>query len=165
MNPTHLRELVIRPTLQHLQLGGAAAEDLLLGTAAQESGLGASLKQLGKGPALGIYQTEPATHDDIWANFLRYRGDLRDRVIALLAHVNLGLPLPVTSQDSLAHQLVWNVAYATAIARLVYLRDPAPLPAAGDVVAMAATWKRVYNTEGGAGTVDEFKRNWGRLCG
>ncbi|KAF0118141.1 MAG: hypothetical protein FD149_866 [Rhodospirillaceae bacterium] len=72
----HFVTTVIRPTLLHLGLHSPAAEALLLGTAIQESRLGTYLRQTGGGPALGVYQMEPATHEDIWTNFLAYRPDL-----------------------------------------------------------------------------------------
>ena len=61
------RANIIRPVL--LVIGGEsrAAENLILGTALQESNL-RYLRQLGDGPARGVYQMEPATHDDIWDN-------------------------------------------------------------------------------------------------
>jgi len=35
-----------------------------------------------------------------------------------------------------------------------------PIPAAGDIPAMAAYWKTHYNTPGGAGTAAQFIANW-----
>jgi hypothetical protein len=66
----------IGPVLRQLGLDEyrmQAAEELLLGTALQESGL-IYRRQLNNGPALGLFQMEPATHDDIWADFLTYHG-------------------------------------------------------------------------------------------
>ena len=60
LNVRDLRVEVIRPALRALDLWSPAAEDLVLGTAAQESGL-AYLRQIGGGPALGLWQIEPAT--------------------------------------------------------------------------------------------------------
>ena len=138
------RLLVVRPALTHLGLWSAAAENLLLGTAVHESGL-RFLRQLGDGPARGLFQIEPATHDDLWENFLRRRRALRTKVAALAA------PVP-----SRLEQLATNAAYATAMARLVYLRAPEPLPAAHDVEALARYWKRHYNTARGGGSTAAF---------
>lgn len=123
-----------------------------MGTAAQESRL-EWLSQLGGGPGLGLWQCEPATHEDIWQNYLRFREELRGRVCLLLA-----------AWPSGAAALASNLAYAAVMCRLQYLRDREPLPPAGDVEAMARTWKRVYNSEKGKGTPAEFVRNW-RLVG
>ena len=46
------------------------------------------------------------------------------------------------------------------MARVKYYRCPAPLPAAGDLEAQAAYYKRWYNPPGGAATVAEYMANW-----
>jgi hypothetical protein len=45
IDPLDLRKLVIAPALALIGLGGAAAEELMLGTALQESGCGRRLAQ------------------------------------------------------------------------------------------------------------------------
>ena len=116
----------------------------MLGTAITESGLRA-LKQAGGGPALGVYQIEPATHADVWRNYLAYRPARAARVLTLAGGA-LGRP----------GQLVWNMGYATAIARLVYYRRPEPLPAADNLAALAAYWKAHFNTVDGKGSALKF---------
>ena len=49
------------------------------------------------------------------------------------------------------------------MARIHYLRVPEALPAADDVVGLAAYWKRYYNTELGAGTVEKFVESYQRI--
>ena len=56
-----------------------AAEELVLGTAIVESSL-IYISQHGAGPALGLWQVEPATHDDLYANYLSYRQELGSRL-------------------------------------------------------------------------------------
>lgn len=123
------------------------AEDLLIGTAVQESGL-AYLVQLYDGPAKGVYQVEPATLYDIYESYLEYRTPLRDKVDQLRSS------LPI-EQD-----LISNLCYATAIARLVYYRSPEPLPDKNDVPGMAHMWKVAYNTFKGKGTEVEFIKHY-----
>lgn len=147
ISPSDLRTHVIRPVCDFLGLGGPAVEELLLGTAAQESGCGAHLAQMG-GPALGIWQMEPATHDDLWSNFLTYRHPLSDKVGDLLVGA-----LPKVAQ------LAGNLYYACAMARLQYLRSPMAIPAAGDLDGQAACYKQVYNTPLGAATVEQYIAN------
>ena len=53
-----------------------------MGTITQES-RATYVKQLGNGPALGLAQMEPATHDDIWINFLKYKTALAEPVIRM----------------------------------------------------------------------------------
>ncbi len=143
-----LRELVVRPALKKIGLWSEAAENLLLGTAAQESQMGRYLRQI-QGPALGIYQCEPATHQDIWDNYLIYKGPLLGAVTKLIV-----LHMPRTEQ------LAWNLMYATAIARVHYLRIKEPLPAADDVVSLGCYWKNHYNTHLGKGTVEEYVKSY-----
>ena len=151
INATQLRELVIRPTLQELDLHSIEAEHLLLMTAAHESNLGTYLKQI-RGPALGIYQMEPATHDDIWSNFIKYR-----------KQVSTNLRMLGGIQDSPA--LIYDLRYATAMARIHYLRDPKPIPSMKEyedfyeyVTALAAYAKRVFNTYEGKATIKDYEQ-------
>ena len=145
------RTFVIRPTLENLGLHSPAAENLVLGTALHESGgfrffdqwTGADDVKLG--PAFGLYQIEPATHDDVLLNFVSWRPKLR----AKLSLVEAPIPSP-------HEQLVTNLAYATAICRLIYYRRPEPLPAADDLPGLARYWKKFYNTSAGAGTEAQF---------
>ena len=149
-----LRDLVVRPALDAIGLGGPAAEELMIGTILQESGGGHWLHQLGTGPAIGICQMEPATHDDIWRNFLRSRPDLAAKVQRLMVEAQVG-------EDG-ASEMAGNLYYAVAMARLVYARAPEPLPPAADLAAQAAYYKRHYNTADGAATVAPYMANWQR---
>ena len=148
LNPYQLRDLVIRPTLQRLAIWSDAAEELVLGTAIQESGL-QYLQQLGGGPARGLWQMEPATHNDIWQNFLHFRTKLGLNVLG-----------PYTRPDPT--RLVWDLAYACSMCRILYLRCSDPLPPAGDIKAQAAYWKTHFNTPLGKGTVEQYIANWHR---
>lgn len=64
MDKKQLRELVTH-VLKKYDLYSADAVELLMLTAATESNLGCYIKQVGGGPALGIFQCEPNTYD--WA--------------------------------------------------------------------------------------------------
>lgn len=136
-----------------LNLYSPAAVNLLLGTAAQESGFGTYLKQI-KGPALGVFQMEPATETDIWKNYLSYQTELRGRVIQVSG----------VSGPTRLH-LKGNLIYQIALCRLHYLRRPEPLPAADDLPELAGYWKAYYNTPQGRGTEDEFLENYRRYVG
>ena len=149
MDPEHFRMYVVRPTLEYLEPEipySKSAENLLVGTAAHESRL-KYLHQI-QGPAKGVFQIEPATADDIWDNYLAFRPDLASKVRGLASQ-----KFPVGKNE----QLITNLAYATAMARLKYWRSPSSLPHdPDDVFGLAQLWKAVYNTELGAGTVDQF---------
>lgn len=147
---------VIKPVLIALGLDETdirPATELLLGTALQESGL-KFRTQIGGGPALGLFQMEGPTHDDIWENFLKFRKPLADKV----REFN-------TNAQPSAADLVNNDRYAAAMARVDYFRmgqivGETPIPAAGDIAAMGAYWKKFYNTAGGAGAAGEFETTW-----
>lgn len=155
IDPAQLRALVVRPALETLGLWSGSAEALVMGTALAESRL-TYIAQLG-GPALGLWQCEPATHSDIWHNYLDYRKDLAGRVMLAAGRGTSTPRLP--SHD----WLIFNMRYAAAICRVHYRRDPNPLPAADDVRGMGAYWKRSYNSRLGAGTVEHFVDAYGVL--
>jgi hypothetical protein len=141
-----VRDYIIEPTLEQIGLYSTAAVELLLGTALQESRL-TYIKQLGGGPALGLWQMEPDTHDDIWRNWLAYRHDLACKIKTICPTAR-------------AQDLVGNNTYACAMARLHYRRVKEPLPPAGDRPGQAAYWKAHYNTILGRGTAEEYLHNW-----
>lgn len=143
-----LRQLIIRPVTVSLDLGGDGVEELLLGTALQESSAGRSLDQNGGGPGLGVWQMEPGTHDDLWRNFLGGRPLLAQRV---LTWTFIGLPKAI--------QMIGNLYYACAMARVQYYRSPRPIPSPGDLQGQAELYKVAYNTPLGAATIEQYKRN------
>lgn len=152
---SQFRARVIVPVLGYLgaPFDSPAAIELLLGTAIQESGL-LQLAQVPNGPALGVYQIEPATHDDVLTNFVAPRPSVQGRI--------RGLAAATPDRDQ---QLVTNLAYATAIARMIYFRAPDPLSSATDIAGLAAYWKAHYNTAGGAGTEADFIANYHAFTG
>lgn len=131
------KALIVRGTLAQIGLAGDAAVNLLTGTALVESEL-YFLRQMG-GPALGLWQMEPATHDDCWQNFLNTQPQLGQSIRMLAGRRNPTVALLIT-----------NLAYACAMARVKYLRAAPPLPAATDAAALSAYHKRIYNTARGA---------------
>lgn len=154
------RTFIIRPALIMINLWSVAAEDLVLGTAVHESGGLKYFEQItGKddtklGPALGFFQIEVPTHDDLWRNFLNVpsRWMLRQNLVKLM-----------TSEES-ARQLMTNLSYAAAIARLIYYRRPEALPAEGDIDGYAAMWKLAYNTKAGKGRPEQWARAYRAMC-
>ena len=154
-DPQGLVDDVIKPVLTGLGLDQQpqAPTELLLGTAIQESGMFQRVQQ-GGGPALGLFQMEPNTHDDIWNNFLKYRPALAAQVDAFL-----------NGDPQASSTLQNNDHYAAAMTRVHYYRmgqivAKDPIPTAGDIPGMAGYWKSYYNTPGGAGTPAQFVANW-----
>jgi hypothetical protein len=111
------------------------------GTCKIESNLGTYLYQIG-GPALGPYQMEPDTHDDIWINFLKYQPKYSDYVKTIAVNQN-------------PNQLITNLTYSTLMCRFHYLRVKEPLPAANDAQGMANYHKKYYNTNMGKTDVNQ----------
>ena len=144
---------VVRPTLTHLALWSQAAENLLVGTALKESGL-RYLKQIGGGPALGLYQIEPATHMDLFDNYLRWRPTKKCSLMTV-----------AVPDVDLNHQLITNLAYATGVARLIYYRVSEAMPDADDIEGLAAYWKTYYNTIHGAGHAHEWVKIYRKYHG
>lgn len=138
INSYQLKTLVITPVLSKLQLFSDSAVNLLLFTCAAESKGGTYLKQI-KGQALGIYQMEPLTHNDIWQNYLRHRPVLLN---LLGMHFNV---IRMENED----RLITDLAYSTAMARIHYLRVKSPLPDANDVDGLWEYYKAHYNTVAG----------------
>jgi len=149
-----LRKLVT-DVLIVMRLYSKNAVELLMLTAAQESHCGTYLEQI-NGPAQGIFQMEPNTHSDIYANYLKYKPELRTKLHRLMATYgpNLGFDLNMRG----------NIIYQIAMARVFYLRFPEPLPSHLDVDALAKYYKKYWNTELGKATVMEAKNNYMRFA-
>jgi len=138
---------LIKETLTGIDKYSIDALNLLLGTAAQESRFGHYIRQLGSGPALGIFQMEPNTFIDICNNYLFYKDELRK---SILEECRVYLLVP--------EMLEYNLKVSICFARIHYLRFPEPIP--NTVEEMAKLWKLRYNSPKGAGTVQEFIDNY-----
>lgn len=141
-----LRQL-IKTTLFPLGLYSPEAEELLCATCANESHLGQYRRQT-NGPALGIFQMEPATHDDIWQNYLKYHADLGAKISNLVASGTPFIPH--------AEALVTNDEYAIAMARVQYLRAKGSLPGIHNLQDIWDYYKAHYNTPAGKADIQTF---------
>lgn len=146
---------IVRPVLEFMSndkrnFTGIAAERLIIGTMLTES-LGDYVDQITGpgdetlGPAVGFFQMEKATHDDIWVNWLHARPEIADKLYKLRAPWNTPF-----------EQMAGNVYYAVAMCRLKYYRAPEKLPNPDDLEDIANYWKRWYNSHLGAGTIGQF---------
>ena len=159
MNPQQLHDLIIKPTLEYMGGNYYSKESafLLLCTAAIESDCGYYIKQI-NGPALGIWQMEPATHDDIWKSC----DSLKSNEFAVfIFDMCLCGEIKHNVDFTGESQLIQSPKYACAMARLKYSMDPNPLPKLtgdnnADSRAFFSYYKRVYNTELGASTFDKW---------
>ena len=138
-----LRLLIIRPTLLAMGLHSPQAEELMLGTCAHESKGGTYLKQV-NGPALGAWQMEEATHNDIWR---RYLPNQPIKCSLMVNHCQIRTQPP-------AAIMIYHLTYACAMARLHYARFDEFIPK--DLQGQAEYWKQYYNTSKGAGSVEQY---------
>ncbi len=117
-----------------------AAAELMLMIAAHES-LGFKFRrQIGGGPALGVFQMEPPTHEDTWR---RSRSIMRNAK-------RCGY-----TQD--AKRLETDDRYAIFVARHRIMLDPKPIPTTPQ--AMAEWCKHEWNGNGKA-TPEEYLRDY-----
>jgi hypothetical protein len=144
LNINQFRELIVQSSLNDLLLYSIEAVELLVFTCAVESLGGTYIKQV-NGPALGIYQMEPITYNDIWHNFI-----IPDTKLSL----RLFNSFDVNRMPSEA-RLIYDLRYATAMTRIFYLRIQEPLPSASDVNAIWEYYKKYYNTSNGAAQKDD----------
>lgn len=150
-NAKQFRELIVSPVLHALGEWTQPAEDLLVMTAAHESFGGTFLKQEG-GPAMGVYQMEQGTFNDIWNRTLQ---DKQSPLMPLRAKI---MNLCNMIHEPIAEDMIWNLYFATAMCRVYYLRVYSPIPA--DIVEMSKYAKKYYNSELGAATSDEYLRDY-----
>lgn len=143
-----MRQLV-EDTLKQLGKYSPDAVNLILGTIAHESAYGKHRRQLGNGPALGICQIEPNTFNDCVVNYLNFRPELKNKIreICEIEYFN-------------PKDLEFNDKLSICIARVKYGRDSEPIP--NTIEGYANYWKRVYNSEYGAGKPEEFIENYHR---
>lgn len=151
MIPLHLVSThIVAPALDAfglylpMQIRRPAALRLVLATGLAESGY-AAVRQKGGGPALGWFQMERATHNDLWSRYVLPRPALLRGLRAL------------SDRAGESDELETNPFYAAAMCRIFYLRVPEALPGADDIDGMARYWKNYYNTPSGKGTEDDFK--------
>ena len=134
---------IIEKTLKKVNgLYSKEAVDLIYETGNTESRY-IALEQMGGGPALGYFQCEPATMHDCIDNYIKYRPDL-DKALDSLGFL----------RDDPEFSLKTNIAVQVFFCRIKYRRDKDPIPAS--LSERASYWKKVYNTEGGKGTVEHY---------
>ena len=144
LNLAQFRELIVKSSLKDLMLYSEDAEELLVFTCAVESLGGTYLKQV-NGPALGIYQMEPITYNDIWERYLKANGRL-----SMMMFSNFHVAFMPSEE-----RLIYDLRFATAMTRLHYARVKEPLPTCKDENAVWDYYKRYYNTFKGAATKEE----------
>ena len=149
INREQLRLDVIKPALEAINAYSKDAEELLMFTCATESLGGFLLRQI-KGPALGIFQMEPATYHDIWRNFIYLKAPL-----STMLSKNLNI---TTIPDE--ERMIYDLKFAAVMARIHYLRVKGPLPKANDVDGLWSYYKQHYNTPQGKATKQKAMQDY-----
>lgn len=156
LDPDQFRYYVIDPTLVEMGMYSRSASNLLLGTAVVESRL-RYLKQLGSGPAVGLYQIEPATALDIVLRYFKLNPDVEKRIEAAVYLLSSAdIDWDTVSLQNIKYRLISDLRLATALARVRYWMVPEKLPDPDDVFGLASYWKIYYNSHLGAGTIEKF---------
>lgn len=148
MDSGQFRDYIIRPALFDIDenvkppLNTPNAVQMLLVTTGIETECGHYIVQV-DGPALGPYQDEPDSLDDLYWNYLRYKS------------ANMS-----PTKNPQPRRLMFDFSYATKCARLQYYRHPDPMPELNDQVGMWECYKKIWNTDQGAATKAEFDQAW-----
>lgn len=160
------RELIIRPVLNALEDKDAKdSEEILIATMAYESKGGTYLKQE-HGPALGPYQMEPKTYIGTMIHIYENKF-LRDNMLKLFGiklmpqfkidNINSDLSIMHSSiLEEMANVMIWDLKYATAMARMFYMQHQEPLPPADDIEKIWEYYKKYWNTELGKARKEHF---------
>ena len=147
MHSQQLYDLIIKPTHEYMcgNYESKNANFLSLCTAAIESNCGYYIKQIG-GPALGVWQMEPDTLEDIGLNC----DALRDEFFLI--------DIEELIVYSGVEYLISSPMYACAMARLKYSMDLARLLDHNNIRDVYDYYKRIYNTPAGASTFEKFEK-------
>jgi hypothetical protein len=148
IDPTHYRELVLRPTLQAVNMWSKSSENLYMIIPLVESNL-TYLEQIGGGGALSLNQIEKATYYDC-QKYLNRRTDIKETILSA-CYLDIMPPFEA---------IIWNMRLSICIARLKFWRKPEPLPHHNNAKAMWEIYKMYYNTPKGDATPDRFYRLW-----
>lgn len=123
----HLREQVIRPTLEYLGVWSEDQERELLAAALRRNEPDISPR---RGEGLGLFGISPAEHRDLWDRYLAFRPDIASRVRGLASQRAF-----LSNPDS---ELQTNLSYCTAIAYLLEQRRASTRPAPTPLKSFAA---------------------------
>jgi len=139
--PQSLRCDIIRPTLTYLGVTSNAAENLLLGTLLAMAWL--------------PRDNTPAVHTRLWDEYLALQPD-QASLIRGLASQRCFLQYPHA-------ELAYNLAYATAIAWMLYQQQGVCLDTCQDADSLASVWLLAYPHCGASAS--DFMSSWSRTLG
>ena len=142
-----LQQNILQPTLDYLGISCQHTGQLLLGTLLCTARLPEAKRvEL----AIGPYGISPRLHTRLWDEYLARQPDLASRIRGLASqHCFLRDPHA---------ELGYNLAYATAIAWLVYQHQQLRLPEHCDPASLARIWEPSYPHRGGQAS--DFLQAW-----
>lgn len=142
-----LQHSILQPTLDYLDITCQHTGQLLLGTLLCTSRLPKTKRaEL----AIGPYGISARLHTRLWDEYLARQPDLASRIRGLASqHCFLRDPHA---------ELGYNLAYATAIAWLVYQHQQLQMPEHCDPASLARIWETSYPHRGGQAS--DFLQAW-----
>lgn len=161
---THFIFKVLRPTLTEMSMWSPSAEKLLTMIAAHES-LGLKHRVQVQGPALGVFQMEPATFKDLLQTYLgQVNPGRRERLARFLPDEPEDLAEAFEDlaegraeiHPGLLDALRDNDPFACAAARLQLARVAEPLPDVEDNEGLAHYAKAHWNSVLGKAKADKY---------
>ncbi len=126
---------------------------LIYNTGLVESKYKYLMQKGGNNIARGFFQCEPYTAVSVCKDYLQYRESLMKKV-AEICYLDWKYFIS-PNNDDWKKILTTNITAQIVFCRLHYWRVPKKLPKTID--EQARYWKKWYNTEKGAGTVEHFK--------
>lgn len=158
LNNKQFRQAILIPALESIGLYTPSAEELLVATMAHESQGGTYVIQSAANGEIftkggkGIYQIETPTYYEVCLK-LKQNTPLKDKVLTSCRFADIP-PF---------EELIWNLRFATIIARINYARFAEPLPPANDLTKIWGYYKKYWNSFKGSATEDAFKTNYLRF--
>ena len=153
ISPDVARANFVVPALSRIGLYSLNAEKLLMGTAAIESGF-RFFRQTGGGPALGMFQMEPATF--VW---------LYDQFLAGKRHAPLKARVKALSKSATpnAQTMIDDHLFAAGMARIRYFAVSSAIPAG--LGPQSSYWWVHYNGRSPHGLKpSDYVSRWNLLC-
>jgi len=148
MNKNQLLNHVVIPMLKDIPKGLTEQSKLaIMMIIAHESKRGEFIKQIGKGPAVGLIQMEPRTHDSTWK--------FGDSI--WINAMNAGIITPQEKASGIhppAERLIYDLKYNVFMARQRLFMKPGTLPS--DLVSMSLYLKKHWNSVVGKANEDSY---------
>ncbi len=152
LDVNQFREVIVLPALHGLQLYTKELAELLVFTCAVESAGGTYIKQI-HGPAVGIFQIEPAVFTELWVNCI-IRNPSYINLLTMNFHVHQ-MPKP--------DELMTDLKLSAAICGLYYKWKKVN-PLQMDAEYLWGLYKEFYNTKNGKAEHETSLKAYAKFC-